>query len=53
VSSKGYTVLGWIVWQIASRVAKRKIAQNRVKLGAAAAVVLVLVAGVAAARSGE
>ena len=53
MSSKGYTVLGWIVWQIASRVAKRKIAQNRVKLGAAAAVVLVLVAGVAAARSGE
>jgi hypothetical protein len=53
MSSRGYTVLGWIVWQIASRVAKRKIAQNRVKLGAAAVVVLVLVAGVAAARSGE
>jgi hypothetical protein len=53
MSSRGYTVLGWIIWQIASRVAKRKIAQNRVKLGAAAAVVLVLVAGVAAARSGE
>ena len=51
--TKGYTILGWVVWQIASRVAKRKIAQNRVKLGAAAAVVLVLVAGVAAARSGE
>ena len=53
MTTKGYTVLGWIVWQIASRVAKRKIAQNRVKIGAAAAVVLVLVAGVAAARSGE
>ena len=53
MSSKGYTVLGWIVLQVASRVAKRKIAQNRVKLGAAGAVVLVLVAGVAAARSGE
>jgi hypothetical protein len=53
VTSKGYTVLGWIVWQIASRVAKRKIAQNRVKIGAAAAVVLVLVAGVAAARSDD
>ena len=53
MSTKGYTVLGWIVWQIASRVAKRKIAQNRVKLGAAAVVALVLVAGVAAARSGE
>ena len=53
MSSRGYTVLGWIVWQIASRVAKRKIAQNRVKLGAAAVVALVLVAGVAAARSGD
>jgi hypothetical protein len=53
VSSRGYTVLGWIVWQIASRVAKRKIARNRVKLGAAAVVALVLVAGVAAARSGD
>jgi hypothetical protein len=53
VTSKGYTVLGWIVWQIASRVAKRKIAQNRLKIGAAAAVVLVLVAGVAAARSDD
>jgi hypothetical protein len=53
VSSKGYTVLGWIVWQIASRVAKRKLAQNRVKIGAAAAVALVLVAGLAAARTGD
>jgi hypothetical protein len=53
VSTTGYTVLGWIVWQIASRVAKRKVAQNRAKLGAAAVVALVLVAGVAAARAGE
>ena len=50
MSSKGYTVLGWAVWQIASRIAKRKMAENRVKIGAAAAVALVLVAGVAAAR---
>jgi sulfite exporter TauE/SafE len=53
VTSKGYTVLGWIVWQIGSRVAKRKLAQNRAKVGAAAAVLLVLVAGVAAARAGS
>ena len=52
MSSRGYTVLGWIVWQIASRVAKRKIAQNRLKLGAAGVVLLVLVGGVVAARSG-
>ena len=51
MGSKGYTVLGWIVWQIASRVAKRKIAQNRVKLGAAGVVLLVLVGGVVAAKS--
>lgn len=53
MSSKSYTVLGWVVWQVASRVAKRKISQNRTKLGAAAAVVLVLVLGVAAARSSD
>ena len=53
MNSKSYTVLGWIVWQIGSRVAKRKMVQNRVKLGAAGAVVLVLVAGVLAARAGD
>ena len=49
--TKGYTVLGWIVWQIGSRVAKRKMAQNRVKLGALGVVALVLVGGVIAAKS--
>ena len=53
MSTRGYTVIGWIVWQVASRVAKRKLAQNRVKLGAAAVVLLVLVAGVAATRGGS
>ena len=51
MSSKGYTVLGWAVWQVATRVAKRKMAQNKVKLGAAATVLLVLVAGLAAAKA--
>ena len=51
MGSKGYTVLGWIVWQIGSRVAKRKIAQNRTKIGAAGVVLLVLVGGVVAARA--
>jgi hypothetical protein len=49
--TKGYTVLGWVVWQIATRVAKRKMGQNKVKLGAAATVFAVLVAGLAAARA--
>ena len=53
MNSKGYTVLGWAVWQIASLVAKRKIRQNRVKLGAAGVVALVLVAGLATAKSGS
>jgi hypothetical protein len=53
VNSRSYTVLGWVVWQVASRVAKRKIHQNRAKLGAAGVVALVLVAGLAAARSGS
>jgi len=53
MSSKGYTVLGWAVWQVASRVAKRKIAQNRTKIGAAGVVLLVLVGGVMAARAGS
>jgi hypothetical protein len=52
MTSKGYTFLGWIVWQLGSRLAKRQIAENRVKLGAAGVVTLVLVGGVVAARAG-
>jgi hypothetical protein len=51
--TRGYTVLGWVVWQIASRVAKRKIQQNKVKLGAAGVIVLVVLGGILAARSGS
>jgi hypothetical protein len=51
MSSKGYTVLGWLVWQIGSRVAKRKIAQNRAKIGAAGVIALVLVGGMVAAKA--
>jgi uncharacterized iron-regulated membrane protein len=55
MGSKGYTVLGWLTWQIATRVAKWKMSQNKVKLGAVATVLLVLAAGLAAAKaaSGE
>ena len=49
--TKGYTIIGWIVWQIGSRVAKRKMAQNRVKLGAVGVIALVLAGGVIAAKS--
>ena len=52
MTGNAYTVLGWVVWQFGSRVAKRKIAQNRVKVGAAGVVLAVLVGGVLAARAG-
>jgi hypothetical protein len=51
MSVKGYTFLGWIVWQLGSRIMKRKIADNQVKLGAAGVVALVLAGGILAARS--
>ena len=50
-ASRRYTVLGWIVWQIGSRIAKRKAHQNRAKLAAAGVVALAVGGGVAAARS--
>jgi hypothetical protein len=51
MTTRGYTVLGWAVWQLGSRVARRKIAQNRGKIGAAGVVALVLVGGILAARA--
>jgi hypothetical protein len=50
MGTKGYTVLGWAVWQIGQRVAKRKMAQNRAKLGAVGVIALVLIGGVIAAK---
>jgi hypothetical protein len=51
MTTRGYTVLGWLAWQVISRVAKRKIAQNKVKIGAAATVFAVIAAGILAARA--
>jgi hypothetical protein len=49
---RGYTILGWLVWQVGSRIVKRKVgqtmAENRVKLGLGGAVLLVVGAGLAA-----
>ena len=53
MNSKSYTVLGWIVWQVGSRVAKRKMAQNRLKLGALGVIGVVLVGGLLAARGDD
>jgi hypothetical protein len=53
MTTRGYTILGWLVWQVGSRVAKRKMAQNRAKLGAAGVVLLVVLGGILAARAGD
>jgi hypothetical protein len=50
MGTRGYTVLGWAVWQIATRGAKLKLRANKTKIGAAATIVLVLVAGIVAAK---
>jgi hypothetical protein len=42
----GYTVLGWIVWQLGSRLVKLKAGQNKAKLGAGVAVALVVAGGI-------
>ncbi len=49
--TRGYTVLGWAVWQVTSRVAKFYMAQNRAKLGAVGVIALVLFGGILAAKS--
>ena len=51
MTTRGYTVLGWLAWQVLKRVVKPKIVENKVKIGAAATVFAVLAAGVAAARA--
>ena len=53
MTTKGYTVLGWLAWQVISRIARRKIAENKVKLGAAATVFAVIAAGSRRARKGR
>jgi hypothetical protein len=51
MSARGYTVFGWLAWQLVSRIVKTKIEQNRVKIGAAATVFAVIAAGILAARA--
>ena len=46
---KGYTLLGWLAWQGVLVVAKRKLGQNKLKLGAGATVLLALVGALVAA----
>ena len=50
MSSKGYMFLGWVVWQLGSRLARRSIAENRAKLGAVGVIAAVLIGGIIAAK---
>jgi hypothetical protein len=49
--TKAYTILGWMAWQGMIVVLKRKLGTNKVKLGAVATVLGVLVAGALAAKA--
>jgi hypothetical protein len=53
VTTKLYTLLGWFAWQGIAILARRALAKNRVKIGAAATVFTVIAAGIAAARAGS
>jgi hypothetical protein len=46
MNTKGYTAIGWLVWQIGSRLVKYKTTQNKSKVGAGVAVVLVVAGGI-------
>jgi len=48
--TKLYTALGFVTWEGIKLVVSRKLQQNRVKLGAAATVLLVVIGGLAIAR---
>ena len=51
MKTKVYTLLGWMAWQGIEIVIVRKLAANKVKIGAAATVLGVLAAGLLAARA--
>jgi len=41
-----YTVLGWVIWQLGSRLARYKAIKNKGKRGAGAAVALLVIGGI-------
>jgi hypothetical protein len=49
--NKGYTMLGVVAWEGIKLVLRRKVGQNRAKIGAVATVLLVLAGGLAIARA--
>ena len=46
-----YTTLGYVTWEGIKVVLRRKVGQNRAKVGAAATVLLVLIGGLAIAKA--
>ena len=46
-----FALLGWLTWQIAKRVGKRKMDQNKAKLGGGAAALGLLALGLIAAKA--
>ena len=55
MGTRGYTVLGWIVWQVVRRLVRTKVpprqSSKRSRVVAAAVVAAVFLAGVAVARA--
>ena len=51
MKNRAYTVLGFVTWEGIKIVLRRKVGQNRAKIGAAATVLLVLVGGLAIAKA--
>jgi hypothetical protein len=49
--NRAYTALGLVAWEGIKLVVRRKLGQNRTKLGAAATVLLVLIGGLAIAKA--
>lgn len=47
MSTRGYTLLGWLVW----RITKYELKKNRAKIGAGATVLGVLALGLLAAKT--
>ena len=51
MNTRRNAALGWAVWNVGKRVARKKARENRVKLGAAGVVGLALATGFVAART--
>lgn len=51
MKGNAYTALGWLVWLVGKKVARRQLAKTRTKVGAAAVIALVVAIGLAGARA--